>query len=131
MYSNIAELISLLLLIGYLYVKIKDKIALWLLGYAFYLICCLFLFRLIYPNVPFISPTIEYMGFLFITGLPFLVIIVLIGVETEKRRSGAIAIEEQTKDMKKIFNISKGNIIFWAIIVLINLIAFLLENNSK
>ena len=120
-----AKLLSLLLIAAYLYWKTRDKISLWALGYFAFLWGSATIFRRLFPDIPFRSPTIEYMAFLVIVGVPFLVLMVLVLVEVERRRSQKI--EEGEKDYGVLFKLSKENIIFWTIIVLINLIAFLLE----
>lgn len=128
MYANYAELLSLLLVIAYVYKKIRDKITLWVLGYMLFLGCCILIFRLIYPHVPFFSPTIEYGGFLLTVGIPFLVLIVIVGVEVERRRKSSIG-KEPVRDVSVIFHLTKENIIFWSIVILINLIAYLLDKS--
>ena len=126
MISNIAELLSILLVLAYFYKKTKNRIPLWILSYSAFLIVCVVLFRKLFPDIPFVSPTCEYMGFLFVTGVPFLVLIVSIGVEVEKQRTMT------TEDNKPIvlFKPTKGNIIFWTVIVLINLAAFIVDKSK-
>ena len=128
MYSTYAELLSFLLIIAYLYRKTKERITLWVLSYILFLVSSATLFRVFFPNVPFFSPTLEYTIFLIIVGIPFLVLVVLIGAEIERRRTrGAV---ENKRSLSSIFKLSKDNIIFWTIIVLINLVAFLLEKGK-
>lgn len=126
MISNIAELFSILLVLAYFYKKTKNKIPLWILRYSAFLIACIILFRKLFPEIPFVSPTYEYMGFLFVTGVPFLILIVLIGIEVEKQRTMT------TEDSKPIilFKATKENIIFWTVIVLINLAAFIVDKSK-
>ena len=128
MHSVLTEFLAVLLLIGYYYKKTKDKIVLWILSYLTFLICSGFLFRKLYPDIPFVSPTIEYMVFLVIVGVPFLVFVVLVGVEFEKRRLSEV--KEDKKDFAILFKPSRDNIILWIIFVLLNLAAFLMENNK-
>lgn len=130
MYSNYTELFSLLLVVAYVYKKVRDKITLWVLGYVLFLVCCIYIFRLIYPEVLFFSPTVEYIGFLLTVGIPFLILIILIGVEVERRRKRSVN-KEPERGVSEIFRLTKDNIIFWTLIAVINLIAYLLERNIK
>ena len=57
MYTTYAELLSLLFIIVYLYKKTKDKIPLWILVYILFLVSSAKVFRMLYPHVPFFSPT--------------------------------------------------------------------------
>lgn len=121
MYFKFAKILSMLLIIAYLYKKTKDRIALWVFNFALFLIISITLFRVIFPDIPFVSPTIEYTVFLIVVGIAFIVLIIKIGIEAEKRRA------DIEKNISSIIQLSKDNIIFWTIIVLINLIAFLLD----
>lgn len=121
MYFKFTKIISMLLIAAYIYKKTKDRIALWALSFVLFLIIITMLFRIYLPDVSFGSPTIEYTIFLLIVGIVFIVLIIKIGVEAEKRRS------DVGKNISSIFQLSKENIIFWTIIVLINLIGFLLD----
>jgi uncharacterized membrane protein len=123
-YSNIAELLSVIAAIVYYYNKTKDKVVLWILSYISFCAICTILFRKLFPNIPFVSPTLEYMSYLAIVGIPFLVIVVVIGVEIEKQRTKAP--EEYNKNRAAIFTPTRNNIIFWTVFVLINLVAFIL-----
>lgn len=128
MYSTLAELFSALLFLGYYYRKTKNKIVAWILGYIIYFFICAILFRKLYPNTPFVSPTPEYMVFLIFAGVPFLALVVLLGVEFEKRKLSEA--KKSKKDFIILFKPSKDNIIFWTIIILINLAAFLMGDNK-
>ncbi len=124
MYSILIEFLSVLLLIGYYYRKTKDKIVAWILSYLIFFFCSGVLFRKLFPDIPFVSPTLEYMVFLVIVGVPFLVLVVFVGIEIERRRSSEV--EEDKKDFTILFKPSRDNIIFWTIFVLLNLVAFLM-----
>ncbi len=128
MYSTLAELLSALLFLGYYYKKTKDKIVVWILSYIIYFTICAILFRKLFPSTPFVSPTPEYIVFLIAVGVPFLVLVVLLGVKFEKRKHSEA--KEEKKDFIILFKPTKSNIIFWTIIVLINLAAFLMRNNK-
>lgn len=125
MYIKSANLLSLLLIIIYSYWKTRDKSSLFML-------CCFAslwggatIFRRLFPDIPFRSPTIEYMVFLVIVGVVSLVFLMLSVAEVEKRRTNKT--EERDIGFRSLLTLSRENIIFWTIIVLINLIAFLLE----
>jgi len=128
MYSTLAELLSALMLLGYYYKKTKDKIVAWILSYIMYFTVCAILFRKLFPNTPFVSPTPEYIVFLIAVGVPFLVLVVLLGVKFEKRENDGATKEKE--NFAILFKPTKSNIIFWTIIVLINLAAFLVGNNK-
>ena len=128
MYSTLAELLSALLLLGYYYKKTKDKIVAWILSYIMYFTVCAILFRKLFPNTPFVSPTPEYIVFLIAVGVPFLVLVVLLGVKFEKRKNDGAT--KGKENFAILFKPTKSNIIFWTIIVLINLAAFLVGNNK-
>ena len=63
------------------------------------------------------------MVFLFIVGIPFLVLVVMIGVEYEKQKTKQP--DDYEEKRAAIFSLTKGNLIFWSMIVLINLVAFI------
>ncbi len=128
MHSTLIQFLSVLLLIGYYYRKTKDKIVAWGLSYLTFFFCAGVLFRKLFPDIPFVSPTVEYMVFLVIVGVPFLVLVVLVGYEIEKRRASEL--KEDKKDFTILFKPSRSNVIFWTVFVLLNLIAFLMENNK-
>ncbi len=68
------------------------------------------------------------MVFLIIVGVPFLALIVFIGIEAEKRRS--LESKEGGNDFTILFKPTKHNIIFWTIFVLLNLAAFLIPSKK-
>lgn len=123
-YSNAAELLSVIAAIIYYYKKTRDRVVVWVLGYLSFLIFAAVIFRKLYPDIPFVSPTLEYMVFLSIVGIPFLVLVVMLGVEYEKPKTKLP--DEYEKNRSAIFSLTRGNLIFWSIIVLINVVAFLL-----
>lgn len=126
MASNIAELLSILLVLAYFYKKTKSRIPLWVLGYTAYFFICAILFRKLYPNIPFVSPTCEYMGFLFVVGVPFLAVLVFVSIEAEKQQATASEDNKPTV----LFKPTRENVIFWTVIVLINLAAFIMGNGK-
>ncbi len=128
MLANFIELLSVLLLFGYYYRKAKDKIVVWVLSYLTFLICSGLLFRKLFPDIPFVSPTLEYMVFLVIVGIPFLALILFIGIEADRRKSSEG--QKEKKGFGILFKPSKDNIIFWTVFVLLNLAAFLMRNNK-
>jgi hypothetical protein len=128
MYSTYTELLSLLLIIIYLYAKTRDRISLLITGYIFFLLTSGIVFRFLFPDVPFFSPTLEYTVFLIWVGIPFLVVLALIFYEVEKKRTQSTG--EKSENISFIFEFSRDNIIFWTIIILMNLIAFLLEKGK-
>jgi len=129
MWTKGAELMSAVLFIAYYYKKTKDKIVVWIVSYLTYFVCSVILFRKLFPAIPFVSPTLEYMTWLFIVGIPFLALIVAIAMIYEKRRTEKVQSPQESFDI--LFTLSKDNLVFWACIVVINVIAFLLEDNTK
>jgi hypothetical protein len=128
MYRTITELLSILLFLSYYYITTKDKIIAWILSYIMYFTVCAILFRKLFPNTPFVSPTPEYIVFLIAVGVPFLVLVVLLGVKFEKSKNDGTTKEKE--NFAILFKPTKSNIIFWTIIVLINLAAFLVGNDK-
>ena len=126
-YSNTAELLSVIAAIIYYFKKTHDRVVVWSFSYLSFLTISAITFRKLYPDIPFVSPTLEYMIFLFIVGIPFLVLVVMIGVEYDKQKTKRP--EDYEKNRTAIFSLTKGNLIFWSIIVLINVAAFLLGGN--
>ncbi len=124
---DIAELLSLGLVLAYYYKITRDRIALWILTFGVFLATCFILFHKLFPNIPFHSPTCEYMGLLFVVGAGFLVVLVLVGIELEKRKQITTA---DDKKPSELFKPTKSNIIFWALIVLINLAAFIVGDSK-
>jgi len=124
MYFKFTKILSMLLIVAYIYKKTRDRIALWVFNFIVFLIIAITFFRIYLPDVPLGSPTIEYTILLVIIGIGFIVLVIKIGIEAEKRR------DDIGKNINSIFQLSKDNIIFWTIIVLINLIAFLLDKGK-
>lgn len=117
----ISQLLSLLLIVFYIYRKNRDKIALWAFLYFFYLGVLAISFKLLFPDITIPSPTLEYTIALIMAGIPFIIVIVLIAVKAEKDRV------KTAENINSIFTINKSNLIFWGCIILLNLIGFLLE----
>jgi hypothetical protein len=80
---------------------------------------------MLFPHVPLGSATVEYMVLLIIVGIPFLTLVVLAAVELDKRQRDKG--KEGTTVLRPLLVMSKDNLVFWTIIVLLNLIAFWLE----
>jgi len=78
-------------------------------------------FRILYPNMPIPAPTIQYMILLTMTGIPFLIMLLVIANEISKNR------EKSMENINSIFTMSRENIIFWGFIILLNLAGFILE----
>jgi len=127
-YSKYAEIISLLLIIGYTYKKTRDRIVIWGLICTSFIICTALVFKILFPNMQFGSPTCEYLGFLSLIGIAFFVFISGTAIELDRRRKNEK--EKVEMNMSWIFELSKDNIIFWTLMVLINLLAFILEHNK-
>ena len=126
MYSKISTFVSLILLLFWIYRLTRNKIALWIFGYTSYLIISGVVFKSFFPDIKFFSPTLEYMVFLAIVGVPFLILIVLIGVEGDKqKKENAVQ-----KVMPKLMDINYKNISIWLIILFINILGRWLDKVS-
>jgi len=104
-----------------MYFKNKDK---WILQGFFLITYCSMMFagfRILYPSMPIPAPTVQYMILLAITGIPFLIMLLVIANEISKNR------EKSMKSINSIFTMNSGNIIFWGFIILLNLAGFILE----
>ncbi len=121
MYFKFVKMLSMLLIIIYLYKKTKDRIFLWVLIFALLLVSSTTLFRIYFPDIQLGSPTVEYTILLIGIGVAFIILVILIGIEAEKRRA------DIEKNIRSIIQLSKDNIIFWTTIILMNIIAFLLD----
>jgi len=115
------QVLSLLTILVYIYVRTKDKSTLWVLSYFLYFFVIVVGFKFLYPDIPCPSPTIEYTIALIMAGIPFLIMVILVGIEVEKDRKKA------AENIASIYKIDKSNLIFWGCIILLNLIGFLLE----
>jgi hypothetical protein len=118
---TLTQLISGLAIVLFLYFKTKDK---WILqGFLLLAYCSIMFagFRILYPNMPIPAPTIQYMILLTITGIPFLIMLLVIANEISKNREKSMA------SINSIFTMNRGNIIFWGIIILLNLVGFILD----
>ncbi len=124
MIVDFTKILSLLAIAIYIYIKTKDKAVLWTLLYVLYFFVIVFGFKLLYPDIPIPSPTIEYMIALMMCGIPFLIIMILVVIEAEKDR------KKSAENIQSIYKINKSNLIFWGCIILLNLIAFLLDKNK-
>lgn len=125
MISRYIQIISIIFIIVYSYKKTKESIFLWILNYALFLVISLAFFKIFFPDIAMGSPTLEYGLFLTIVGVPFLILVVLIGSQIENRRAKGTG--DGLLNITSIFTLKKDNIIFWVIIIIINLIAYLLD----
>ncbi len=91
--------------------------------YFLYFVIVVIAFRILYPDIPIPSPTIQYMIALTLVGIPFLGLIILIAILHEKD-------EGKGNNINLIFKINKNNILFWSFIIIFNLIGFILENSK-
>ncbi len=97
-----------LLFFAYWYFKTKEKIPMYVVALMSYLVLCTTIFKLLLPNIEFGSPTIEYLCYLAIVGIPFLFIIYKIGIMFD-RMTG-----DQKKDIfRPVFEMSKSNLLFY------------------
>ena len=124
MYLLYSQLFSLLLILGYYSIKTKSKAFLWLFGYLVFLLISGKIFHILFPRIPFDSPTPQYAVFLVIVGIPFLVMLVIVSMTLEKEKA------EGKKDWKVILSLTRNNLIFWGVIILINLLAFIMGKGT-
>lgn len=125
MYFKTAKVISVVLFFIYAYVKTKEKLPLFAMIYLLYFALCGFTFKFLFPEIRFGSATIEYLVFLTIVGIPFLVGFYKVGMLVDKMPK-----EDKEKIFKPVFEATRSNIIFWAFIVLMNLLAFIMDNHK-
>ena len=111
----VTEVISLLLISIYVYFKTKNKCFLWAIMFGIFFATILFGVKNSYiPGV---------LG-LIISGIAFVVAIILIQIEDDKnkeRNKGTIY-----ADLNSILVINKKNVLFWGFIIVLNLIGFFL-----
>lgn len=122
MYLAKAKVLSGLLFFVYCYIKTKERATLLGLLIVVHVIVSISLFRVLYPDIALVSPTIEYMVLLVIVGIPFLVATLMIGREIEKMTT-----EKRSSLFKPVFDPTRSNIIFWSFIIIINLMAFMMD----
>lgn len=120
----LTQALSLTLIFLYIYIRTKDTIALVTLLYAVYFNIIMIGFKILYPDIPIPSPTIQYMIALTLVGIPFLAVFFAIVLIGEKNREKTFA------NINSIFKINKINILFWSFIIIFNLIGFILENSK-
>lgn len=125
MFYKIANLISLLVVLIWSYTLTRNRIILWVVIYIAYFFICVITFKANYPDIQFFSPTIEYVIFLTFVGIPFLILVVLIGVEGERQKK----IYHSEKLIPKIFSINVNNIIFWVLIIILNIFGLLMDKH--
>ncbi len=119
------QIISIIMIIVFFYKKTKEKMFLWILSYALFLGVCLELFRTVFPKIVLGSATLEYGMFLLVVGVPFLVLVVVIGVQIEKRSKNRV--ENGALNIASVFSMQKDNIVFWGTIIIINLVVLLFD----
>ena len=124
MYSLFSRLFSLLLILFYYSIKTKSKTFIWGFGYLIFLLISGILFHILFPYIHFGSPTPQYAVFLVIVGIPFLVVFIVIAMEAGKEKV------DKNKSWNVLFTPAKDNLIFWIVIILINLIAFVLSKGK-
>lgn len=118
---TLTQIISGLAIVLFIYFKTKDKCSLY--GFLGFTYCFIMFsgFRFLYPNMPIPAPTIQYMILLIITGIPFLIMLLVVANEAAKNR------ENSMENIQSIFIMNRGNIIFWGFIILLNLVGFILD----
>jgi hypothetical protein len=111
----ITEALSVMLISLYVYFKTKNKCFLWAIIFGLFFATILFGVKNLYiPGV---------LG-LIISGIAFVVAIILIQIEDDKnkgRNKGTIY-----ADLNSILVMNKKNALFWGVIIIMNLIGFLL-----
>jgi hypothetical protein len=58
-----------------------------------------------------------------IVGIPFLIFVFVVGMELDR-----MAIEKKNLLFKQIFETTWSNMIFWSLVVIINLVAFVMDS---
>ena len=124
MYFKCAKVISLILFALYYYKMNGNKLLLYVLLNVIFITISAFAFQLIFPTIPLNSPALEYLGFIAIVGISTLAMIILIAKEVEKQRNNKTIYESE---INSVFKLNKQNIIFWSIIMLIDITAYLLD----
>jgi len=125
MYFAKTKALSGIIFFVYWYIKTKERAPLLIMIIVLHIMICSILFKLFFPDIPFVSPTIEYLVYLAIVGIPFLIFVYKIGMEFDK-----MPIEKRSQLFKHVFEATRSNIIFWTLIVLLNLSAFIMDNNK-
>ncbi len=122
MISAFVNLISLILILIYMYYKTRTRASLVRLLYPFFLILSFCIHSYFFPHSPLGRNTPENIVFLLITGISLFAMLIFEAVQYEK--NGFTAYDSLSYILKP----TKENIYFWLFIIFINFIAFLLEN---
>jgi len=131
MYSEIAQLFSIIAIVIYIYFTTRAKIPLLVIFFAFsyavyFLVTETLLAHLKKPNtsISFESPIFGLVMFLIQIFIPLSVYILLLGIRIS--RKDAYSVEQQ--NLRSIVSLSKRNIIFWSLIVLLIAGGFFLDH---
>ena len=122
MHSMIIEIISLILIIVYIYINTKDRVPLIALTFIFYVLIVANILMKIFPDMKIGTPSLEYTIALLIIGIPFLITVIIIGVQLSKQKP---VLREQ--NILSIFKLRRRNIIFWIFIIFINIIGYMFD----
>jgi hypothetical protein len=109
MYFNAAKVIVLVSWMFYAYFATKNKAIKLLLGYIAYFAITTSFFVTVFPGFEFFSLTWQYLAFLLLVGIPFLVVVVKAGNEFDRQRTEG---SPQEKISPKMFSANKANFVF-------------------
>jgi hypothetical protein len=125
MYFAKAKALTGVLFFIYWYIKSKEKAPLLIILILSHIAICTIIFKFLFPGTPFVSPTIEYLVYLAIVGIPFLISVYKIGMEFDRMPT-----EKRRQLFNYVFEATRPNIIFWTILVLLNLLAYIMDNTK-
>ena len=121
MFFNITKLLTLFIFLVYYYAQTKNKILLWIIWYISFFVSSVAIFRNRYPDVPFFSATPQYLALLVIVGIPTLVLIAFVFMESDRQRNN------KDYSIGTMFEYSTKNILLWLIIVVLNVLGYLID----
>ena len=130
MYLEIAVLISIILIVLYIYFTTRSKISILVICFAIFYAAYFYITESIldslkntYPNISFESPFVGFIIMLFQIFIPLGVIAMMIGIRLSK---GDTYLAER-QNFKAVLRFTKKNIFFWILVMSIILLGYLLE----
>lgn len=127
MYLQYSKIMSIILVLAYIYIKTKSKPVLAGAMVGLHIIVVSYYFDKIYEIIPMSSAGMRVLLICLIILVPIGAFLGYVAYATKKYRD--IAKEKLTPNFYALLSFSKSNILFFVIMVLLNLLALMLDRN--
>lgn len=125
MFFKYSQIISMLLALLYIFIKTKNKICLVGSAIGLYILVISHYFNEIETLIPFKLSSYRLFTLILILIVPILLFLGYVFHKSEKRDRSEK--DSLVPDISILFKFTRGTIMFWMTIVILNLVAFLLD----